>query len=411
VDYFIFLLFLGITFCGSARWAHADNLKCSREGPFFSAAMSREQMHKIWQTPLGSSPQCRGMPLKVGQSAVFNLSNEKSATGLEQKYKIQKTGPTSYRMSVNPHFTGKSAALIAQMNKNYFQCAESWGVLQGPQPQQKLEIKIDPSAPVYDVEVKDDPNWRSHSTDFQVNADCNVLLHETLHKTGLVDEYIETEKVTRDQVDWNGLHTTLLSANSPVYNCRNLGNPFSIMYNQGRNFDVYSLGIKKEQLTDYQFEFIGSGGCSAASFTYMECSLAAYDTHAYCPMQDISQKCKNYFKANENVRSFIDQLVDRLSDKNPVTAGAARRVLDGFEDKSQIMQSVAKKTEQLLAQQKIAEASATLQSLMALSDENLLQIPETVLLGGRRAFWDLSSMIDKCKGCTPFNGAPWMNSR
>jgi hypothetical protein len=122
--------------------------------------------------------------------------------------------------------------------------------------------------------------FRSNSAEWKARPNCPLIIHETLHLLGLVDEY--RERKLKNTGNMNGEKVKLLK-----YDCRSLGPSNSIMSNQGKAFrgsglDWFSKAIGRDGrpslLYAGQYYALLQPGCILRNATYYACARDAYET-------------------------------------------------------------------------------------------------------------------------------------
>lgn len=186
--------------------------------------------------------KCRELP--VGGRRQVSESNKTSPTGVKSNYLIHRKSKNSYEIQIplniyDDNFRGAVAKLFglsktateAEMEKAIKYCTSHFSnYLKGPSGERvsiKPILSKDKKSIWHwgletDVSIKD-PNYRSHSKAYESDIDCQTILHELLHLTGLVDEYQENDNAER-------------SKSGKLYDCRALGPDESIMSDQHMGF-------------------------------------------------------------------------------------------------------------------------------------------------------------------------------
>ncbi len=130
-----------------------------------------------------------------------------------------------------------------------------------------------------ETRIKINKHWlfRSNSHEWKNHAGCPLIIHETLHLLGLVDEYLET------QMELTGPdHRKHL-----MYDCRSIGPRKSVMNSQNTAF--LGLGLswfarafrfdgRDSVLAPAQFSAIVTPGCGDTNAIYYACGQDAYQT-------------------------------------------------------------------------------------------------------------------------------------
>lgn len=179
-------------------------------------------------------------PSPTGTSLVIDDKEKPSPSGLPRKFILRKKDDSTYQVQLNLKFleddflrqmkdlvTEAETPKEAQMRNRVNYCLKQVNpYLKGPN-NQRLEISLtDRKSNDPNVKKIETPIVVGEGNDFQVNSlayksdsGCLVILHEILHRLGLVDEYIEI----RDKLaNGNKLKSR---------DCRILGSPSSIMNN------------------------------------------------------------------------------------------------------------------------------------------------------------------------------------
>jgi hypothetical protein len=125
------------------------------------------------------------------------------------------------------------------------------------------------------VRIDESRSFRSNAAHWEAGPSCAVIVHETLHVLGLVDEYREIYRWAEEGV--------------PKYNCRSLGPRTSIMSSHERAF--FAAGLKglaalfgrdgrSSLIAPAHYHAITAPGCEARNTLYYACASTAYATAA-----------------------------------------------------------------------------------------------------------------------------------
>ena len=169
-------------------------------------------------------------------------------------------------LDANGNYDEKLARKFEKKTQGCYDRAES--KLRGPDGE-FLSIALSTLHPEIDAprasDIKITRKWffRSNSGNWKYRPNCPLILHETLHLLGLVDEYQETDRV----------HGKL------EYDCRALGPRRSVMNEQDIAW-FFTAMTKDSLLRAGQFRAIIWPGCLARNAVYYECARDAYSTSA-----------------------------------------------------------------------------------------------------------------------------------
>jgi hypothetical protein len=186
--------------------------------------------------------------ITTGQFALVDFPYPNSSpTGVPARYRLSRPSDKLYVAEVNVHYKAAEGYdgpwPPEQVNEKYQDrlaacLAEHGEVFKDPATGVRLELHVtkDAQVPVQLVEIGNHLE-RSNSKRYQSNAGCALMLHESLHLVGLVDEYPEKAKSLEAQlvkVEIKGGQRTVTTkkVQVPPPDCRALGPNTSVMYRQ-----------------------------------------------------------------------------------------------------------------------------------------------------------------------------------
>ncbi|MEK7691052.1 MAG: hypothetical protein AAB425_08535 [Bdellovibrionota bacterium] len=210
-------------------------------------------------------------------------------------YTLERVDRYTYRAWVDLRFTDAKGLIKASISKKYESLVRNCfahvsETLIGPGGT-SLQIGLWKDAPIELLElapptsdIKINRSWffRSNSEEWESNANCPLIIHETMHLLGLVDEYVEYDR-----------HPTV--KRRTLYDCRAFGPTTSVMYRQSSAFQATDLnwfsqllpGQERESLLyTGQFKAIVEPGCTETNALYYSCARNAYqssDEAGNCP--------------------------------------------------------------------------------------------------------------------------------
>jgi|GEM_PF-4843169 hypothetical protein len=160
-------------------------------------------------------------PVPVGESVVVHdEAAENSPTNVPRNYILRKKDAKTFQVVINPKFysgglsqvldtfSSEESAAAKKMRAKVQGClAEANSHFLGPNGE-KFEMILAPpdsknpeekkiEAPVKILSAKE----RSHSKGYAENIDCPAIVHESLHLTGLADEYVELAGGAKCRID------------------------------------------------------------------------------------------------------------------------------------------------------------------------------------------------------------------
>jgi hypothetical protein len=187
--------------------------------------------------------------LAPGQSAMVDFSTPSSLpTGIPARYRHSRPNEKLFVAEVNVQYKAAvgydgpwtPTQVSEQYQAKLAAClAEHGEVYKDPATGARLDLRVahDLRVPVQVVKIGN-RKVRSNSKLYQSDAGCALMLHESLHLVGLVDEYperakeVDAELVIVRQVP-NGLkEVTTQKVKMPSPDCRALGPSTSVMYRQ-----------------------------------------------------------------------------------------------------------------------------------------------------------------------------------
>lgn len=216
--------------------------------------------------------------LPIGQSLLVRPETLNNTHDLYGSYKItridEKTSEIAVNVSFQPtcdssEFTNKRIAQAWLNRAN--QCLENFRpYLLGPDGHQ-LQFKVisEANLPKNVVKVHHVSNDRLRATSglYGLTLPCTTILHEVLHLTGLVDEYIETK---------DDYYNVVTEKSRPInYKCRRPGPNESVMNSQGLALNN-AVHNGASLLKPAHYRFIMFPGCGTKNAIYYSCANFAY---------------------------------------------------------------------------------------------------------------------------------------
>lgn len=172
-------------------------------GPELSAA-TRE--------PAKAKPPSGCTRLEVGGAAIIHyVTDQESPTGVKAAYGLSRHGEKLWLAEVRVHFVkGESYPKPEEANskvdeayrKRIGDCLSGYrGKLKGKEGRELIiRLSDNPSIPEQEIQIMG-YGFRSNSHQYEANIICPVVLHETLHLLGLVDEYAHKPAMHEDYHD------------------------------------------------------------------------------------------------------------------------------------------------------------------------------------------------------------------
>jgi hypothetical protein len=206
-----------------------------------------------------SAPLCRDLEIGERQRIFFSFQN--SRTGLPIHYYLSRKSQSAYEVAVpillrdnTSSSTAEGLKVVRAMKEKINQClAEDQFYIPAPNntkvilkalfPEENPQVIFEPSIDRIDIYHQVHPNTRQ----FPVGIGCDVIVHELLHRTGLVDEYPDYIGLT---VDSSGAQDF-----GAVNNCRVEGPKESLMHSMA---DAYR--VIKEISFEGLFKFSTNAG-------------------------------------------------------------------------------------------------------------------------------------------------------
>ncbi len=161
----------------------------------FSVFLRRSQQ-------LSDEASCKDLPLKIGMSK--NFDREYHSPSLPIFHLVKKISDKKYQVILNTNYTDRgdpSSPMALEMRKRVVRCFQDANTKMMTSAGDVIEFKIVSPDKVsslpklerpLEVEIKIDDNLGHDSQHYSLKLGCSSIVHETLHLTGLVDEYQET---------------------------------------------------------------------------------------------------------------------------------------------------------------------------------------------------------------------------
>jgi hypothetical protein len=218
--------------------------------------------------------------LKIGSQRVVSIPTMKSSTRIEQYFTLLRTSKEDYELYLNYDFQYKKgwkqdknaiSSANATFKKRIQACFDKESDLLKDETGRKIRLFVynsqthahiaKPSSVEINVLNTTSDKFRANSHNYPADIACPVLLHESLHLTGLVDEYEEEQ-----------LKTFFLKR--PKYNRRALGPNQSIM----RGYWGIDNTNVDHILFSAQINTIVYPSCTTKNSKYYSCAALAYKT-------------------------------------------------------------------------------------------------------------------------------------
>lgn len=196
-----------------------------------------------WIFPEKNLPEPECADLQLNQTRTVRLNSQNSATGIEANYNITKIGDKKFDVVLNTVFSVAISDKFANQNDfyNYAQeCLRSFDNQLVTSNGEEINLRL-PDKREYQYLKNSSPvrvlstESRSNVSEYSREIDCSVILHESLHHLGLVDEYTEPNRgyVSTDGVHWTG-HDDISKVGDVKYrvnsyNCRISNSHLSLM--------------------------------------------------------------------------------------------------------------------------------------------------------------------------------------
>lgn len=205
--------------------------------------------------------------LEIGQS--LKVTSKESSSGLSQNYTLKRVSTNSWQTFINlsidsSHSTKRETRKMRNKIEKCFSQFEDYLI---DEKNRKIELVL------YDKNLHKEvkaPNpvtiylrpsgSRSTATRWAQDINCGVIVHESFHLLGLVDEYFEPVMTEGDDL---------------AYKCRHLGPKDSIM----RNTKV-SMFYWKNILFSAHVDSIIYPECKSINEKYYNCSKNAYRSNS-----------------------------------------------------------------------------------------------------------------------------------
>lgn len=206
------------------------------------------------------------------------LPDLKSSDGSSRKH---------YRITLNYEFRADSIEAAEEFDSQMYaskvqKCFEDNNqYLKNPVTGDQLELKLqgfDPEpAGAQKVKITVSPIDRTNSTEWNPGDknDCPLILHETFHNLGLIDEYVEQDKGSR-RSETNKYKWVEEDAEIPGHDCRATVTTPSLMADQEDVLDEQYIKKHGTILHAAQFRAVTEPGCWDVNQRYYRCAQEAY---------------------------------------------------------------------------------------------------------------------------------------
>lgn len=253
-------------------------------------------------TALGKG-SCRD--LDVGEALKVDIGSITSPTNVEHKYSLKRISDLQYESYVNLEFKAhkslKDEEFSAVDFRKYVQsCYEKFNHRLVDEKGRSISLKLFDASEDRDipspakVSIKVMPSdHRANSHAYNVDIDCEVVVHEGLHLMGLIDEYEEEEyKLNPNLFSRMFKRFVSKSKKGPAFDCRATGPVNSVMHNE------WFLSSDIQVLFSAQLDTILYPNCKTKNQDYYSCSSKVYKTSrtngALFGCGEIKDVCKTY---------------------------------------------------------------------------------------------------------------------
>ncbi|HTL12607.1 MAG TPA: hypothetical protein VL588_08980, partial [Bdellovibrionota bacterium] len=274
-------------FAGSGRLGgldgHGDEVAACVAASHDPAAALRDI-----QMSLSLVGRCVQLSYPPGESRVISGDGSDSPTRIEQRYRLTRTGASSYKVEFNLHFTPEEQR--AAIETRVRGCLTTSNAALHGENGRTLEMVLnttDTDIPQKNITVMSSTEHRSNSGEWNPSINCNTITHEMLHLTGLVDEYQEqADGVIYNASTGESRHVSNFGAGAGsgetfllAQSCRAIGPSNSIMSHQDDAFNEVNNRRRASLLFNGQFDAITQPGCEK-NRRYYRCAGYAYQTSA-----------------------------------------------------------------------------------------------------------------------------------
>ncbi len=224
-----YLLCSGLCFGGSS-----SDVSCiTNVGQVASPQATEEISSSIYAVMRAQKISCED--LSVGSSRILDVDANDSPTSVQLKYKLTRLNEKDFAVVLNLNFTmadgSSNPELIAKMRAQANACYQKADpALLGPNGEH-LRLRLSeagdaPAPPAVPLSVVTQTG-RDDSQHWSAKTSCSIILHESLHLMGLVDEY--KEALMGAVLDPK---TGKLDSDALLWDCRSIGTDTNSIMNQ-----------------------------------------------------------------------------------------------------------------------------------------------------------------------------------
>lgn len=223
--------------------------------------------------------------LPIGESQKIQINRIKSKSNIEQRYTLKRVSEGHYEAFLNLEFRSDKKLVKEEREKvegfrdKVVGCFEQFNQRLVDEKGRSLSLKLFDEKehnveepPKVKITVKDF-TFRSNSHSYNIDIDCETIIHESFHLLGLTDEYVEeTNKLNPNLFLRVFKKFVAESKNGAAFDCRAVGPVNSVMHNQWfLNSDVLVL-------FSAQMDAIIYPNCKDMNKEYYQCAQKAYRT-------------------------------------------------------------------------------------------------------------------------------------
>ena len=202
---------------------------------------------RLLETDVREINSCTEVP--VGGSRNIDWADGESSTGVEAQYKLTRPSANEYRAELNVTFTSDGVtpgtpaarAFNQRTRAEAERCLTDHASILSPPGGPRLTVSLVPTSgrpapPPIGIKVVADAGHRadSHAWAPSTSSECSTMIHELMHRIGMVDQYKETSMGYRTNPD-TGAFEKVENATDDAFqawNCRSLGPEDTLMSSQ-----------------------------------------------------------------------------------------------------------------------------------------------------------------------------------
>ena len=197
-----------------------------------------------------AAEECRD--LNIGDSKVFQGRGNERQTKIVEKYALERVEQNSYKVHLNIEFQHETESKKMRMKQKVLSCLDIINPHLKGEDGTKIDIAIhsysetmslpiNKQAPLHYIYIAA-PRTSANSSYYPEDITCATILHELLHLTGLVDEYVEHGEARYVDTQNNSIKTHSEILNSSL--ASQIGSRF--LYRGGGNY--CRVGTKKTSI-------------------------------------------------------------------------------------------------------------------------------------------------------------------